>query len=82
MRGWRALLLLQLVQRLMGRSLERQLEQLQQLLQAKQEEEAELRREILELEERIAQRARKRNTSPLAGALSIQTDSQIHEKIG
>jgi voltage-gated potassium channel len=82
MRGWRALLLLQLVQRLMGRSLERQLEQLQQLLQAKQEEEAELRREILELEERIAQRARKRNTATLAGALSIQTDSQIHEKNG
>src|SRR5262249_49644284 len=78
MRGWRALLLLQIVQRLMGRSLERQLVQLQQVLQAKQEEEAELRQEIRELEECIAQRDG--NTAILPAALSIEGDSQIHEK--
>jgi hypothetical protein len=56
-RGWRAFLLLQIVQRLTGRSLERQLKQRRELLQAKEEELADLRREIEELEQRIAQRA-------------------------
>lgn len=56
-RGWRAFLLLQIVQRLTGRSLEHQRKQLQGLLQAKEEEMADLRREIKELEERISQRA-------------------------
>ena len=56
MRGWRALLLLQVVQRLTRRSPERQLRQLQELLQAKEEDVADLRREIRELGERIAQK--------------------------
>ncbi len=55
-RGWRAFLLLQIVQRLTGRSLEHQLKQLQELVQAKEEELADLRQEIKELEDRIAQR--------------------------
>jgi hypothetical protein len=62
-RGWRAFLLLQIVQRLTGRSLERQLKQLQELLQAKEEEVADLRRDIQELEKRIAQKAGSRPTS-------------------
>jgi hypothetical protein len=62
-RGWRALLLLQLAQRLLGRSLEGRLKQLQELRQAKEEELADLRREIAELEERIAQRAMSRQTA-------------------
>jgi voltage-gated potassium channel len=52
-RGWRALLLLQIVERLMGRAPERRLRQLRDLLQAKEEEVADLRREITELEKRI-----------------------------
>jgi hypothetical protein len=58
--GWRAFLLLQIVQRLTGRSLERQLRKLRELLQAREEEVADLRREIRELEERIARRASRR----------------------
>jgi voltage-gated potassium channel len=49
-RGWRALLVLQVVQRLAGRSPEHQLNQLRDLLRAKEEEVAQLRREIRELE--------------------------------
>jgi hypothetical protein len=59
-RSWRALLLLQMVQRLAGRLLERRLKQHRELLQAKEEEVADLRRDIVELEERIATRARSR----------------------
>jgi voltage-gated potassium channel len=54
LRGWRAILLLQIVQRLTGRSLEYQLKQREELLAAKEEEVAELRREIEELRDRIA----------------------------
>jgi voltage-gated potassium channel len=57
MRGWRAVLLLQLVQRLTGRSPEHQLKQLRELLDAKEEEVADVHREIKELEERIARKA-------------------------
>jgi voltage-gated potassium channel len=57
-RGWRAILLLQIVQRLTGQSLERRRKQLQGLLQAKEEEVADLRREIEELQKRISQKAR------------------------
>jgi voltage-gated potassium channel len=46
MRGWRAVLLLQVVQRLTGRSTEHRLKQLRALLQAKEEEVADLREEI------------------------------------
>jgi voltage-gated potassium channel len=62
-RGWRAFLLLQIVQRLTGHSLERRLKQLQDLLQAKEEEVADLRREIQELQERIAQKAVRAKTA-------------------
>jgi voltage-gated potassium channel len=54
---WRAFLLLQIVQRLTGRSLEHRRKQLQDLLHAKEEEVADLRREIQELEVLIAQKA-------------------------
>jgi hypothetical protein len=57
MRGWRAILLLQIVQRLVGRSPEQQLKQLEALLKAKEDEVAGLRQEIKELEERIARKA-------------------------
>jgi voltage-gated potassium channel len=56
-RGWRALLLLQLVQRLLGRSPQHRLRQLRELLQAREEEVADVRREIAELERRIASMA-------------------------
>jgi hypothetical protein len=49
-RGWRALLLLRIVQRLTARSPEHRLEQLRDLLRAKEEEAAELREEIVALE--------------------------------
>jgi hypothetical protein len=71
-RCWRAILLLQIAQRLTGRSPEYQLKQHRELLQAKEEELADLRREIKELEERIA---RKVSLGPLrqepAGELAI-----------
>jgi hypothetical protein len=64
--GWRAFLLLQVVQRLTGRSLEGRRKQLQELLQAKEEEVADLRREIKELDERIVRRAvSRKSASPL-----------------
>jgi voltage-gated potassium channel len=53
-RGWRAMLLLQIVNRLMGRSLEYRLRQLKELLQAREDELDSLRQEIRDLEERIA----------------------------
>jgi hypothetical protein len=56
-RGWRALLLLQVVQRLMGRASERRLRYLRELLRAKEEELADLRREITELEGHSARTA-------------------------
>jgi voltage-gated potassium channel len=62
-RGWRAVFLLQIVHRLTGRSPARQLEQLRELLQAKEEELADVRREISELEERIAREARARGAA-------------------
>jgi hypothetical protein len=64
-RGWRAFLLLQVVQRLTGRSLERQLKQRQDLLRAKEEELTDLRQEIKELEDRIV---RQTSAAPAAGA--------------
>jgi hypothetical protein len=50
--------MLQIVQRLTGRSLEHRRKQLQDLLQAREEELADLRLEITELDERIARRNR------------------------
>jgi hypothetical protein len=71
-RCWRAILLLQIAQRLTGRSLEYQLKQHQELLQAKEEELGDLRREIKELEERIARKASLRaSRQELAGELPI-----------
>jgi hypothetical protein len=55
MRGWRALLLLQIVQRLRGRSPQYQLRQLRELLLAREEEVADIRREITALEGRLSQ---------------------------
>jgi voltage-gated potassium channel len=63
MRGWRAVLLLQIVQRLTGRSLAYQLRQLHELLQAKEEEVADLRQEIQELEKRVVQQALRQKTA-------------------
>jgi hypothetical protein len=56
-RAWRALLLLQVVSRLMGRSPQDRLRRLRELLHAKEEEVADVRREIGELEGRIARQA-------------------------
>jgi len=58
-RCWRALLLLKIVQGLIGRSPERQLRRDRELLQAKEEEAAELRREIAELEQEIGRQGGK-----------------------
>ena len=57
MRGWRAILLLQIVARLTRRSPAHRLKQLRELLQAKEEELGELREEIREMEEQIAQQS-------------------------
>jgi voltage-gated potassium channel len=56
-RGWRAVLLLGVVQRLLRRTPEHQLRQLREVLRAKEEELADLRREITELEGRLARPA-------------------------
>jgi voltage-gated potassium channel len=65
-RAWRAFLLLQVVQRLGGRSPKAQLTKLRDVLQAKEEEVADLRREIKELEERMARQTRRRPAGPTA----------------
>jgi hypothetical protein len=56
-RGWRALLLLRVIQRVTARSPQQRLEQLQELLRAKEDEADELREEIAALESRIATRS-------------------------
>lgn len=66
MRAWRALLVLQVVHRLTGRSLEYQLKQLHELVQAKEEEVADLRLEMVELEARIVRKGHSCQTIPLA----------------
>jgi voltage-gated potassium channel len=54
MRGWRAILLLQIVQRVFRRSAEHHRRELRELLEAKEEEVAELRDEITKLDARMA----------------------------
>lgn len=56
MRAWRAILILGVLQRIFGSSLDRRLERLQELLEAKEEEIQELREEIDEVKERIAEK--------------------------
>jgi voltage-gated potassium channel len=68
-RGWRAFLVLQIVHRLTGHTLEGRLKQSRELLQAREEEVAELRREIKDLEERVAEREMKRK---MAVASSVE----------
>jgi hypothetical protein len=75
-RGWRSFLLLQVVQRLSGHSLERRSKQLRDLLQAKEEEVADLRREIQELDERIAQKARGRRMALLGHPAAPASDTE------
>jgi hypothetical protein len=62
-RGWRAIFLLQIIQRLSGRSLEHQLRRHRELLQSKEEELTDLRREVEELEARVAKQAAKRKAA-------------------
>lgn len=57
-KAWRAMLLLELIQRLTGRSLEKRLQRLQDLLAAKEEEIEDLRKEIDDLRKQIAERDR------------------------
>jgi voltage-gated potassium channel len=70
LRGWRAILLLQLVQRLTGRSLQYRLKRLQELLEAKEEEADDLRREIKNLEERIARKAKRHQEAGLCSPVN------------
>jgi hypothetical protein len=72
--GWRALLLLQIVQRLTGRSPERQLKRLRELLQAKEEEVADLRREIQDLENRIGKRT-PGHKAPVPSAPEVESET-------
>jgi voltage-gated potassium channel len=60
--GWRAFLVLQIVQRMTYRSPERRLKRLRDLLQAKEEEVADMRQEIKEFEERIRRKDLRHNT--------------------
>ena len=54
-RLWRAVLLLEMIQRLFGRYRERRLKRLKQLLVTREDELADLREEIAELEAKLAQ---------------------------
>lgn len=56
LRAWRAFLLLELINRILGRNPEKHLERLRELEQVKEEELAELRQEIASLEAEIEQR--------------------------
>jgi voltage-gated potassium channel len=58
MRAWRAVLLLNLVNRLMRQPLPKRLQRLEEQLAAKEEEVEDLRKEIEELKKQIAQQAR------------------------
>jgi hypothetical protein len=70
-RGWRAVLLLQIVQRLTGRSLEYRRRRLQELILANEEELAELQQEIAELDARIERKnAKGKATSTLGVRMS------------
>jgi len=55
MKAWRSFLVLDIIQRLIGQKLEKRLERLQELLIVKEEEVAQLRKELSELQERLAQ---------------------------
>jgi voltage-gated potassium channel len=54
LKAWRAFLVLEVVQRLSGRTLEKQLKQAEELLQAKEDEMDDIRQEIADLKKRIA----------------------------
>jgi hypothetical protein len=71
--AWRAFLMLEIAQRLTGRSLEHRLEQLQGLVRAKEEELVDLRREIKEVEEGMVQRA-------MSGKLAGKVTEQVAER--
>jgi voltage-gated potassium channel len=76
MRGWRAFLLLDLIRRLTGRSLQARLAQLEELLAAKEAEVEELRKEIADLKVRIAQEQAKADAARSdAAALEEATSS-------
>jgi voltage-gated potassium channel len=55
LKAWRAFLVLEIIQRVIGRPLEKQLQQLEELLLAKEEEVKELRQEIANLKKRITE---------------------------
>ncbi len=74
-RAWRALLLLQVAQRLTGRSLERQRDRLRDLVTAQEEEVADLRRELRELEERIVRKAAAAGRTPEPARASLPAAS-------
>jgi hypothetical protein len=80
--GWRAFLLLQVVHRLTGRSLERQLKQRRDLLQAKEEEVADLRQEIQGLQERIARQALSRLVAAPSPVVAESESEVLPEDIG
>jgi voltage-gated potassium channel len=77
--GWRAFLVLQIVQRLTYRSPERRLKRLRELLQAKEEEVSDMRREIREFEERLTRGAMHRQTPgpPVHGAESTGEPTRL-----
>jgi voltage-gated potassium channel len=54
LKAWRAFLVLEVIQRLTGKTLDKQLKQLEELLLAKEEEVRELRTEIADLKRRMA----------------------------
>jgi voltage-gated potassium channel len=66
-RGWRAVLLLQIVHRLTGRSLENRRRRLRELILAKEEELAELRQEMVELDARVERKNPARTESETVG---------------
>jgi voltage-gated potassium channel len=81
MRAWRALILLNLIRRLWGNTLERQLAQLEAELTKKEQELEELRQEIADLRARIVERDRlvqeAKASAPASPGASDPVESQV-----
>jgi hypothetical protein len=76
---WRAVLLLEVVQRVTGQTLEKRLRKIQSLVAAKEEELEELREEIVDLQKRIAQQKPAEAVRPADDGRRYGNEENDHE---
>lgn len=65
LKAWRAILILEMIQRLFGNKREKRLKRLRELVTAKEEELADLRKEIQDLEQQVMQPSASSDPSPM-----------------